>query len=170
MIDGDAPAFMEPVRSSIGGGVAATVVLTALLLGTDLLLGGTNLFVFATFTSLCAVGGPPYCEVGSPTAAALTFVWYVALFVFAWPLLFGGFTWGLPGESGPAHGVVYGLFLWAGYVVVVLFGIGYGDQTLAENLPLLLVTFVSYLVYGVVLGSVYDHLADHRTFLSREPT
>jgi hypothetical protein len=156
---------MDPVRSSIGGGVAATTALTVCLLVTDLLLGGTNLFVFATFTSLCAVGGPPYCEVGSPTAAALTFVWYVALFAVAWPLLFGGFTWGLPGESGPTHGAVFGLVLWAGYVVVVLFGIGFGGETLAENLPLLLVTLVAYLVYGVVLGGVYDHLAGHRTFL-----
>nr|WP_217353085.1 DUF6789 family protein [Haloprofundus sp. MHR1] len=84
----------------------------------------------------------------------------------AWPLLFGGFTWGLPGESGVAHGAVFGLILWSGYVVGALLGVFVGTETVAEDLPLLAVTLVSYLIYGLVLGGGYDYLADHRTFLS----
>ncbi|RLM53970.1 hypothetical protein DVK02_11120 [Halobellus sp. Atlit-31R] len=159
---------MDPVRSSLAGGVAATAVLLVFLLALDVVLGGTNLFVFATFTSLCAVGGPPYCELGSPAATLLTYTWFALLFAVAWPLLFGGFTWGLPGESGIAHGLAFGLVLWSGYVVVVLFSIGFGGESLAENLPFLTVTLLSYLVYGIVLGGGYDHFAHHRTFLSEE--
>jgi hypothetical protein len=157
---------MEPVRSGLGGGVAATVALVAVLLAADALLSGTNLFVFATFTSLCAVGGPQYCEPGTTTATAITFFWFLALYVVAWPLLFAGFTWGLPGESGFTHGLVFGLILWTGYGVTVAYAIGLADETLLENLPMLAVTVVGYLVYGLVLGGVYDRLADHRTFLS----
>nr|WP_254522448.1 DUF6789 family protein [Natrinema caseinilyticum] len=51
---------MGPVRSSIGGGVAATVVLTVVLLGVDVVLRGSNLVVFVTFTNFCSIGGPPY--------------------------------------------------------------------------------------------------------------
>lgn len=156
---------MDPVPSSIGGGIAATAVLTVVLLVADALLAPA-LFVFATFTSLCAVGGPPYCAVGTPVAVAVTFGWFVALFAFAWPLLFGGFTWGLPGESGFAHGALFGLILWGGYVAVVVSAVGRFGGTFAENLPLLAVTFLAYLLYGLVLGGVYDSLADHRTFLS----
>ena len=38
-----------------------------------------------------------------------------------------------------------------------------------DSLPLLLLTVVAYLVYGLVRGGVYDHLAEHRTLLSSEP-
>ncbi|MBX0297362.1 DUF6789 family protein [Haloarcula nitratireducens] len=161
---------MDPVRSSLGGGVAATLALLVFLLVADLFLAGTNLFVVATFTSLCAVGGPPYCELGSLTATLLTFIWFGLLFAVAWPLLFAGFTWGLPGETGLAHGAVFGLFLWAGYVVVSLLNVLVGYTTILEDLPLLIVTLLAYLVYGLVLGGVYDYLAEHRTFLSEIQT
>jgi hypothetical protein len=159
---------MDPVRSSIGGGLAATAVLTLYLLVVDLLVAGDNPFVFATFTSLCAVGGPPYCAADTPMAAALTFFWFVVLFGLAWPLLFGGFTWGIPGESGPTHGAIFGLVLWAGYLVGTLGIIGRFGQSLGENVPLFALTLLGYLVYGIVLGGVYDRLAGHRTFLSGE--
>ncbi|SEO21595.1 hypothetical protein SAMN04487948_101137 [Halogranum amylolyticum] len=157
---------MEPVRSSLGGGIVATIVLLAFLLVADLVLVGRSLFVFATFTSLCAIGGPPYCALGTSTATLLTYLWFAALFAVAWPLLFGGFTWGLPGESGVAHGVAFGLVLWGAYLLVAILNVGIGGETLDENLPTLTVTLLGYLVYGVVLGGVYDYLADHRTFLS----
>ncbi|RRJ29568.1 DUF6789 family protein [Halocatena pleomorpha] len=154
---------MEPVRSSIGGGIAATVVLTAFLFITDFLLT-TNPFVFATFTSLCAIGGPPFCEVGSQLAAAITFFWYIVLFAIAWPLFFGGFTWGLPGETGLTHGAVFSFILWVGYVSA-LYGFGLGGQNGSGGSLLLLITLVAYLLYGLVLGGVYDLLSRHRTFL-----
>lgn len=47
---------VDPVRSSLGGGIAATIVLLLFLLAADVVLGGTDLFVYATFTSLCSVG------------------------------------------------------------------------------------------------------------------
>ena len=86
---------MNPVRSSIIGGVA-TAVLAVFLLVTDFLLSGTKIFVFATFTSLCAIGGPPYCEAGSLTAAGLTFlVYYFVRSRMATPLwrLYVGTSW-----------------------------------------------------------------------------
>jgi len=160
---------MEPVRSSLGGGIVATAALAGYLLVADLALRGTSLFVFATFTSLCAVGGDPYCGVGTPMAAALTAVWFGLLFAVAWPLLFGGFTWGLPGDSGVAHGAIFGLVLWVGYALAVLTEIGLGRESFAASSPIVAVTLGGYLVYGVVLGTVYDRLAGHRTFLSRTP-
>ena len=48
---------MDPVWSSLQGGIVATATLLVILLIADVLLAGTNLFVFATFTTLCAVGG-----------------------------------------------------------------------------------------------------------------
>jgi len=160
---------MDPVRSSLGGGIAAAAALTAFLLVADSLLSGTSLFVFATFSSLCAVGGEPYCALGSPAATALTYAWFGLLFVIAWPLLFGGFTWGLVGDSGLTHGVVFGLLLWIGYAIATLTEIGLGRETFAATVPLVAVTLAAYLLYGAVLGGVYDRLADHRTFLSEEP-
>ncbi|AQL42814.1 hypothetical protein BV210_08860 [Halorientalis sp. IM1011] len=159
---------MEPVKSSLGGGVVATAALLLFLLGADTLLGGTELHLFATFALPCAVGGPPFCAVESPGALAVTFLLLFALFGLAWPLLFGGFTWGLPGESGAVHGGLFGLILWIGYTATILFGVAPGGRLDLLKLELLGLTFLAYLVYGVVLGSVYDRLAGHRTFLSPE--
>lgn len=158
---------MGPIRSSLGGGIAATFILLVLLLIIDVLLPGTH--AIATFTGLCAIIGPPYCELGSPTATFMTYFWFGLLFAVAWPLVFGAVTWGLPGKSGLSHGVVFGLILWLGYAAGVLFEIGVGDQTFAESLPVLVVTLFVYLIYGIVLGGGYDYLAGHRTFLSEDP-
>ncbi|MBX0295955.1 DUF6789 family protein [Haloarcula nitratireducens] len=159
---------MEPVRSSLGGGVAATVALGIILSIADALLGGTSLFVLATFTSLCSIGGPPYCELGTPQATLLTLVVLVGLFTLAWPLFFAGFTWGLPGESGIVHGLVFGLVVWSGYAVVLWIGVWLGWETLAAGGPIAAVLLLAYAVYGVVLGGVYDYLAEHRTLLVTE--
>ncbi|WP_440008682.1 DUF6789 family protein [Halomicrococcus sp. SG-WS-1] len=160
---------MEPVRSSLGGGVVATAVLTILLLIGDLLLGGYDLLVFATVENLCAIG-PPVCLAESSTATLLTYFMYVLLFVVAWPLFFAGFTWGLPGESGIIHGLVFSLVLWLGYATAIIYGVEFSEQTPAEAYPLLLATLIAYLGYGFVLGGVYDRLAEHRTFLTGAST
>lgn len=159
---------MDIVRSSIVGGLLATGVLLVFLLVADFVLAGTNLFVFATFTGLCAIGGPPYCTLGSPTAIAMTFVTFGLLFGVAWPLLFGGFTWGLPGESGAAHGAIFGVVLWIGYAAVVFVGISIFREPIVEDLGILGVALMAYLLYGTVLGVSYDYFADHRTFLTVE--
>jgi len=65
---------MDITRSSLGAGVAATATLLLSLVALDWVFAGTSPVLFATFTGLCAVGGPPYCELGSPTAALLTYV------------------------------------------------------------------------------------------------
>ena len=159
---------MDPVRSSLSSGFAATVVLLVLLLVADLLLRGPDLFVFSTFMRSCAVASGPNCGLASSTATLLTFVWFFLLFAIAWPLLFAGFTWGLPGESGLTHGVVFAAILWLGYAVSVFYAIGMEGRTVGESIPFLAVTFVAYAVYGLVLGGGYDYLAAHRTLLSEE--
>jgi hypothetical protein len=157
---------MEPVRSSLGGGAAATVVLSAFLFVADALLPG-SVFAVATFASLCTVGGPPYCDLGSQTAL-LTALWFLVLYAVAWPLFFAGFTWGIPGESGVAHGVLFGLVLWAGFLVTLVFGAQVAGGPLSNHWPTVAVTAAGYSVYGAVLGGTYDVLAGHRTFLSAE--
>ena len=153
---------MDPVRSSLSGGAVATTVLAVFLLGVDL-VAGADVFAFAAFTTPCALVGPPYCSATGTTAGVVTAVWFLALFALAWPLLFAGFTWGLPGESGAAHGAVFGLILAAGYLARGLST--YGPETVVVVLIVL-----AYGVYGVVLGSVYDRLAAHRTLLETTAT
>ncbi|MFD1647880.1 DUF6789 family protein [Haloarchaeobius litoreus] len=159
---------MDPVRSTLSSGFLAAVVLIVLLLVADVFLGGPNLFVFSTFMRSCAVATSPNCGLATSTATLLTFVWFFLLFAIAWPLLFAGFTWGLPGKSGITHGVVFAAIVWLGYAVSVFYGIGMGGRTVGESIPFLIVTFVAYAIYGLVLGGGYDYLAAHRTFLSAE--
>jgi len=153
---------MDPVRSSLSGGAVATAVLAAFLVGVDL-VASTDVFALAAFTTPCALVGPPYCSTASASATALTAVWFLALFALAWPLLFAGFTWGLPGESGATHGAVFGLILAAGYLVR-------GLSTYGPEITVVVLVVLAYVVYGLVLGSVYDRLAAHRTLLETTAT
>ena len=152
---------MDPVRSSLSGGAVATAVLAAFLVGVDL-VAGTDVFAFAAFTTPCALVGPPYCSATGATAGVLTAVWFLALFALAWPLLFAGFTWGLPGESGATHGGIFGLILAAGYLAR-------GLSTYSPGTTVVVLILLAYVVYGVVLGTVYDRLAAHRTLLETAP-
>jgi len=152
---------MEPVRGSLSGGAVATVVLAAFLVGVDL-VAATDTFAFAAFTTPCALVGPPYCSATSAAGAVLTAVWFLALFALAWPFLFAGFTWGLPGESGTAHGGISGLILAAGYLAR-------GLSTSGPGATVVVLMVVAYVVYGMVLGTVSDRLAAHRTLLETTP-
>lgn len=165
MVFADARALMDPVRSSLLAGVAATAVFVVLLAVAGPLTGESGLFVVETLSSLCELGGPQYCEPGSATEGALTVAAFLALFALAWPLFFAGFTWGLPGSSGVAHGAVFGAVLWTGYLVTVLYGVGLAGVSLSASLPALAAALVAYLGYGAVLGGGYDYLAEHRTLL-----
>lgn len=158
---------MDPARSGIGGGIVATIVLFIFLSLTDLLIGGSDPFVFATFLDVCRVWGPG-CAPGSALATYISEFWFFLVFAIGWSLLFAGFTWGLPGESGFTHGLVFGLILWSGYAIGAIYNIGLGGQTVSAEVPLLIVTLAGYLLYGLVLGGTYDYLAGHRTFMSQE--
>jgi len=161
---------MDPIRSSLLGGIGGALALLVSLLVAGLLVGETGLFVFSTVTSLCSIAGPPYCGLGTPAAAGLTLFMFLLLFAVAWPLVYAGFTWGLPGESGVVHRVVFGVVLWVGYLAVAWVAVWRGWETVGEEVPLLVVTLLAYVIYGAVLGGGYDYFAEHRTFLSGSPT
>lgn len=154
---------MDPLRSAFVAGVVATAALVAALLAAGPLVGGTRLFVFSTVASLCVLGGPPYCALNSPMAVVLTAGAFLALFAVAWPLVFAAWTWGLPGESGIAHGVVFGVVVWSGYAATVVYGVSFGSGSVTGSAGLLAATLTAYLLYGLVLGGTYDYVADHRT-------
>lgn len=64
---------------------------------------------------------------------------------------------------------LYHIYLsWNSFEVACL-AMGSGE-TVAENLLLLLIMLLAYLVYRLTLGGVYDYLAEHRIFLSSEAT
>jgi len=161
---------MDPIRSGLTSGVGATVVLAAFLAVADSFLRAGELFVFSTVTPLCTIPSEGYCTLGTPMADAITWLSFALLFVLAWPLFFVAITWALPGESGVAHGIVYGIALWAGYVVIVFLEIQWGGAAVRETLPMVAVVLLAYVVYGVVLGGGYDYLAEHRTLFGEEGT
>jgi len=159
---------MDPIRSSLLGGVVAATLVGTVLLVFDAVAGGTSPFALTTFSSACLLGGEPFCAATTATATLINVVVYLALFAIAWPLLFAGFTWGLPGDSGVVHGAVFGAVLWSGYAAVAIGTAARGWTPLSGQLPLLSGMAVAYLLYGVVLGGIYDNLAAHRTLLSGE--
>ena len=137
---------MNRVASVVAGGVAATAVMTLMLLllevETRSALG--IFYVIARF-------------VGTPDSPAAGFAVFVAAGVVAWPLLFLALEPYLPRGPDPgARGVVFGAVLWLPFVVL-----GRGD--ISGPLLVLYVgfTLLAHVAYGFTLGAVYGRLYGH---------
>jgi len=152
---------MGHIRSALGGGALATVVLTVVLFGIEAVFGYRLVPLFANFCTISPVG---FCAPGSLAGTVVTWSAFAVWFVALWPLIFAAFTWWMPGKSGSVHGALFAVALWGGYVGIVTAQLiqTAGDQSGTEP-PLLVATLFAYLCYGVVLGVGYDYFAEHRT-------
>ena len=137
---------MNRLSSAVAGGLAATAVMTLLLL----LLEAETRSAMALFYVIARF-------VGTPERPATGFAVFVVAGVAAWPLLFLALEPYLPRGPDPgARGAVFGAVLWVPFVIL-----GRGD---IEG-PLLALyvgyTLFAHLAYGFTLGAVYGRLRDH---------
>lgn len=136
---------MNRVSSVIAGGVAATAVMTLMLLLLEVETRSAMdvFYVIALF-------------VGTPQDPATGFALFVFAGVVAWPLLFLALEPYLPrGPDPAARGVVFAAILWVPFVVL-----GRGD--IAGPLLIIYVgfTLLAHVAYGFTLGAVYGRLFD----------
>ena len=136
---------MNRLPAAVGGGVAATAVMTLLLL---LLEAETRsamelFYVIARF-------------VGTPESPTIGFALFVVAGAVAWPLLFLTLEPYLPrGPDPAARGAVFAAVLWVPFVIL-----GRGD--IGGPLLVLYVgyTLFAHLAYGFTLGAVYGRLSN----------
>ncbi|MFB6077768.1 MAG: DUF6789 family protein [Halarchaeum sp.] len=137
---------MRDELSAVAGGIAGTAGLVVVLFAGDVLLGD-GAGPFAALGSF--VGDQPDPVVG--------FLLFVAIGVFAWPLVYLSLREYLPGRAPGVRGIVFAVPLWVGYAVV--FGLG-ADAIPTPVLAFLAVTLVAHVVYGALLGFVAVRLGD----------
>lgn len=136
---------MNRFPSAISGGIAATAVMSLILL----LLEAETRSVMELFYVIARF-------IGTPTDPAIGFALYALAGIVAWPLLFLALEPYLPrGPDPAARGVVFASILWIPFVIT-----GRGDI----DGPLLVFfaayTLFAHWLYGFTLGAVYGRLLE----------
>ncbi|WP_049927111.1 DUF6789 family protein [Halopiger goleimassiliensis] len=131
------------IRSAVAGGIAATAVLSLLLLLLEVQTRSAMelFYVIARF-------------IGTPDDPAAGFALFAVAGTVAWPLLFVALEPYLPGGPDPAaRGVAFASLLWVPFVIT-----GRGD--IGGPLLALFVayTLFAHWAYGFTLGAVYGRL------------
>lgn len=136
---------MNRGRSALAGGIAATAVMSLLLV----LLEAETRSALEVFYVIARF-------VGTPTDPATGFALFVAAGVLAWPLLFVALEPYLPrGPDPAARGVVFATILWVPFVIL-----GRGDIGGPLVVFYAVYTLVAHWAYGFTLGAVYARLLD----------
>jgi hypothetical protein len=140
---------MDPLRSSIGGGVAGTIVMSVVLL-----IAETE----ARFE--LGVGASLSRYAGTPDQPALGLLVFLLAGMVLFPLVFlklEGLLERVPGGGDPAiRGMAFSLPLWLLYL-----GIG-GPPPLPSAAGVLHLSFTlfAHLLYGFTLGAVFHSLSE----------
>lgn len=131
----------------VAGGFAGTAAMLVFLFVADAVSG----FQIRSIEAIALI-------VGAPGNFALGLLLFAAAGVVVWPLLFVSLVQFLPGGSDAVRGAVFASVLWLSFAFA--FGSGLGGVALALYLAF---TLLAHWLYGLVLGAVYDRLAEHAT-------
>lgn len=139
---------MDPVRRAIGGGVAATIAMSVVLVIAE---------VEARFQ--LGIGGTIARYAGVPDQPALGLLVFLGAGMVVFPLVFVAiqdYLVRVPGGRDPAiRGMVFSLPLW-----VVYLALGSPDLASLQGALHVAFTLFAHLLYGFTLGAVYHSLGD----------
>lgn len=139
----------------IAAGFAATAVLTVLMI-VKAAMGVMPAFnAIRDLTQI--LGG-----FGLPASPAMGWIAHVLLGSVVWGGLYAVLHDKLPG-SGALSGIVFGLLAWLGMMLVFMPMAGHGLFALGIGPMATMATLVLHVIYGAVLGVVYDRIRDPAT-------
>lgn len=134
---------MRDEYSVLLGGAVGTSALVVVMGTADV----ASRFTLRVFERLAGLAG-------TPESSVVGVVVFVAIGVFAWPLIYLSLESYLPGDTPTAKGVAFAIPLWIGFVAA--FG-GAADSILLYAA----VALVAHVVYGGAIGFVHERLGDH---------
>lgn len=137
---------MTKTMSGIGAGLAATVVLSVIMVAKSMMGLMPQLNVIAMLSAMMN---------STPIIGWLAHFMIGAL---AWGIGFAVFQIVLPGKTSLAKGISFGVVAWILMMVAIMPMAGAGFFGLNMGMVAPVMTLMLHVIYGAVLGSVYEKL------------
>ncbi len=135
---------MSNIKAGLVAGFSATVVLSAMMVGKSMM------------------GVMPELDVihmlGAMMGVSALFGWIVHFMIgtLAWGGGFAVLYQAIPGSGAVQKGILFGVAAWAGMMVMVMPMAGAGLFGMAFGIMAPMMTLVLHIVFGAVLGAVYQ--------------
>ena len=137
---------MSNVSRGIGAGLAATVVLSMIMVAKGMMGLMPELNVIAMLSSMMKM---------APIAGWIA---HFMIGMLAWGLGFVVFSEYLPGSTNVVKGISFGITAWAMMMLAVMPMAGAGLFGLNLGMMAPVMTLMLHVIYGAVLGFAYDKL------------
>lgn len=138
---------MKNISAGLVAGFSATIVLSALMIAKAMMGVMPGLDVIAMLSMMMG------------TSAVMGWIAHFMIGTVAWG---GGFALlydRIPGGNALIKGVVFGVAAWLGMMVLVMPMAGAGFFGMAFGIMAPMMTLVLHMIFGVVLGAVYQSRA-----------
>ena len=145
---------MTNIGRGIGAGLAATAVLSMIMIAKDMMGLMPELNVIAMLSSM--MGATP----------VVGWVMHFVIGMVAWGVGFVTFYRYLPGSSEVSKGISFGIAAWAMMMVAIMPMAGAGFFGLKMGMMAPIMTLMLHVVYGAVLGFVYSKLGSGKATVS----
>jgi hypothetical protein len=138
---------MSDIKAGLVAGFSATVVLSAAMLGKSMMGVMPELDVIQMLGSM--MGVPP------------VFGWLAHFMIgtIAWGVGFAILNGAIPGPGAWQKGILFGIAAWLGMMIAVMPMAGAGLFGMAFGLMAPMMTLLLHVIFGAVLGAVYQALA-----------
>lgn len=142
---------MTNTKRGIGAGLAATMVLSMIMVAKGMMGLMPELNVIAMLSSMMK------------SAPAIGWIIHFMIGMLAWGLGFVAVYRYLPGKSDITRGISFGVAAWAMMMLVIMpmAGAGFFGQKMGVMAPVM--TLMLHVIYGAVLGYVYSKLGADKT-------
>jgi len=135
---------MNKITAGAVAGFAATVVLSVMMVAKGMMGIMPELDVIAMLSAM----------MGAP--ALIGWMAHFMIGTLAWGIGFALLYAMIPGGSAVARGVVFGIAAWLGMMIMVMPMAGAGVFGLAMGIMAPMMTLVLHVIFGAVLGAVYQ--------------
>ena len=137
---------MTKLKRGIGAGLAATMVLSMIMVAKGMMGLMPELNVIVMLSSMMK------------TAPIVGWGVHIMIGMLAWGLGFVAVSKYLPGRTDLAKGISFGIAAWALMMLMVMPLAGAGFFGLKMGMMAPVMTLMLHIIYGAVLGFVYDKL------------
>jgi hypothetical protein len=148
---------MNAYTRAMTAGFAATVVLSLLMMMKN------AMGLMPELNPIAMLSGMAQANMGMPGTPMVGWLMHFMIGTVVWGLLFVLLYGRLPGRNGPSKGMAFSVLAWLMMMVLAMPMAGAGFFGLQLGMMAPVMTLMMHLIWGAVLGYVYERMASGAT-------